>query len=149
MIEPGTALVADTGFYYCRVISIKDLPSHSLVFVAGSAQCIGSIGSSLSYRARAQPTDSESRRERKLIGAKVVGYTCIERDVLNHNFNGRVAVGDYLCFTNVGSYSVVMKPQFIQLAPPVYLLRSNGDISTLRRAETLSDLTTTYLLQGI
>lgn len=148
MVEPGTALVADAGYYFCRVISVKNLSLSPLVFVAGSAQCIGSIGSSISYRVRVQHETGNSRQRLLVKRARIVGYTCIERDVLNHCFSGRVAVGDFMCFTNAGSYSVVMKPQFIQLAPPVYLLSANGELRTVRREESLDDLTSTYFMPG-
>jgi diaminopimelate decarboxylase len=146
MVEPGTALVADAGYYFCRVISVKNSSSSPFVFVAGSAQCIGSIGSSISYRVRVQHEKGYASQRSSVKGARIVGYTCIERDVLHHCFSGRVAVGDFLCFTNAGSYSVVMKPQFIQLAPPVYLLCANGELRIVRREESLDELTSTYYI---
>lgn len=42
-----------------------------------------------------------------------VGFTCIEGDVLYHNYNGKLAQGDVIVISNCGSYSLVMKPPFI------------------------------------
>jgi diaminopimelate decarboxylase len=50
-----------------------------------------------------------------------VGYTCIESDYLTHNFNAPLLEGDFVVYSNVGSYSVVMRPPFILPSNPILL----------------------------
>jgi diaminopimelate decarboxylase len=144
IIEPGTALVADVGNYYCRVNSIKKNQHGDIISTTGSLHCFGSIGSSINYPFEVIKNDNCTRRSEVVRNARVVGYSCIERDVLAYGYEGSLALDDILEFKNAGSYSVVMKPQFIQLAPEVYIRKKNGEFVLVRRKEELSDVLSTY-----
>ena len=84
--------------------------------------------------------------ERELLeGAYFGGYTCIEGDYLYKNFNGRLSVGDYVIFDDVGSYSVVMKPPFI--LPNVAILEPDErkvGYKLIKRPETFNDIFNGY-----
>ena len=74
----------------------------------------------------------------------IVGYTCIEGDVLQKNYSGKLAVGDFVVVRNCGSYSVVMKPPFI--FPNVPIIDISGDgVELIKRAETFDDLFHTFV----
>ena len=49
----------------------------------------------------------------------MVGFTCIEGDCLFHGYEGDIAVGDFVEFHNIGSYSVTMNPAFIRPLPAI------------------------------
>jgi diaminopimelate decarboxylase len=74
-----------------------------------------------------------------------VGYTCIESDYLYRGFSGKLAVGDYVVFSNVGSYSLVLKPPFIlpNFAVVEYDTRY-GSIELVRENETFEDVFRTF-----
>ena len=73
----------------------------------------------------------------------VVGFTCIEGDVLQKNYSGPLAIGDYIVISNCGSYSLVMKPPFI--LPNFPVLDINGEtVEVIKRAETFDDLFHTF-----
>jgi diaminopimelate decarboxylase len=132
-LEPGTALVADTLRFYTRVISIKTIRGRNFATTAGSLFDI-----SPSARLSNLPVTPLYRENRAAAGKEVfdvVGYTCIESDVLSRQLPATLAVGDILCFENVGSYSIVMKPPFILPANPV-LIRKRGDFEVIRQRET-------------
>jgi diaminopimelate decarboxylase len=75
----------------------------------------------------------------------VVGYTCMEHDVLFEKYSGPVAAGDYSLFSNVGAYTIVMKPPFIRPAPPIITYnRSSGQFETLKRREEFDDVFAAY-----
>ena len=63
------------------------------------------------------------------------GYTCIETDYLYRGYQGKLAVGDFVVFHNVGSYSLVMKPPFILPDGPVLEL-INGKIVPAKRKQS-------------
>jgi diaminopimelate decarboxylase len=79
----------------------------------------------------------------------VGGFTCVEGDILTKGLAEPLAVGDFLVYENVGSYSVVMKPPFI--LPDVPILRTRVDSSgarsfdVIRRAQTVDQVFETFV----
>ena len=74
----------------------------------------------------------------------LVGFTCIEGDIIYKNFSGKLANGDAIVISNCGSYSIVMKPPFILPNFPVIDV-SEGKIELIKRKETFDDLFQTYI----
>ena len=56
------------------------------------------------------------------------------------NFEQPIAVGDVLVFNNVGGYSVVYKPQFIKPQSAMFVLRTDGSVKEIMRAEKFEDI---------
>ena len=73
-----------------------------------------------------------------------VGFTCIEGDVLHHNYSGELARQDAIVISNCGSYSLVMKPPFILPNFPVLDI-SEGKTEVIKRGETFDDLFRTFI----
>ena len=136
-IEPGTALVANTLAFFTRVVDVKQVRERRFATVAGSIFNISPSARSLRLpvtviSARADAGDAEARPH------DVVGYTCVEGDVLTRDLSAALAPGDFLMYENVGSYSIVMKPPFI--LPNVPILRRSaetGAFDVIRRAEPM------------
>ena len=76
----------------------------------------------------------------------IVGFTCIEKDVLTEEFEAPLRVGDFVAYSNVGSYSTVMKPPFILPANPI-LAYDGGCLEIARRRETVDDVFATFNFQ--
>src|SRR5574344_11998 len=72
-----------------------------------------------------------------------VGFTCIEGDVLYHNYNGKLAHEDAIVISNCGSYSLVMKPPFILPNFPVLDI-CESEVEVIKRAETFDDIFHTF-----
>ena len=83
--------------------------------------------------------------QRDITDANLVGYTCLEQDVLYRGYSGKIAVGDYVEFGNVGGYSLVDKPPFIQ---PNCAMISLNDTETklIKRKETWDDIFESFVL---
>ena len=77
--------------------------------------------------------------------ANIVGYTCLEHDVMHRGLNDSVAVGDYIIFGNVGGYSNVDKPPFI-LPNCAMISIKEGESKLIKRKETYDDILATYVL---
>ena len=71
------------------------------------------------------------------------GFTCIESDYLYRHFSGSLAVGDFVEFGNVGSYSIVLKPPFILPNFPIIDI-SDADVELIKRGEVFDDLFHTF-----
>jgi diaminopimelate decarboxylase len=129
-IEPGTALVANTVKFYTKIFDIKTIAGRRIATVAGSIFDISPYARALNLPVRAvcrrEPTLADQMQE----GVDIAGYTCIESDYLTKGLRVQLEVGDFVEYSNVGSYTVVMKPPFI--APHAPILQSSGKSGEFR-----------------
>lgn len=134
-IEPGVSVTADTMSFVARVVDVRRVGPRRIAVVAGSVHNIKPTLNTLDLPARAvvDPTAGD----RTPGPHEVVGYTCMEHDLLHSGLDASLGEGDFVVFSNVGAYTVVMKPPFIRGAPAVLDAR---DFSILRRADTTEDL---------
>lgn len=139
LIEPGTALAGDSMKFVCRVETIKEIRNKSFASVWGSQKNINM--DSVNPPVDVYPIEGKKKHYSNL---DIVGYTCIEGDVLQRGFTGQIGIGDYLVFGNCGSYSLVMKPPFILPNFPVVDI-CNGTIELIKRGETFEDLFHTFV----
>jgi diaminopimelate decarboxylase len=146
ILEPGLAVVADAFHFVCRVVDIKRAGSKIFALVAGSVYNVRPTKSR-----RNLPVRRIENGIRSLATGHppldVVGYTCMEDDVLHRDYDSTLSVGDLLVFDNVGAYSLVLKPPFIQGDVPVVACRDGqapGPI--LKRAETIEDIMATHVV---
>ena len=77
----------------------------------------------------------------------IMGYTCLEQDCLYHDFKEPVSVSDILLFGNVGGYSIVSKPPFIQPDCQMLCYSQDGTIKVIKRAETFDDVFNTFITE--
>ena len=75
----------------------------------------------------------------------ITGFTCLEQDTLFHDFPEGVRVGDVIEFRNVGGYSVVYKPPFIQPCCAMVAIKEDGTIEEIKRKETFEDIFKTFI----
>lgn len=139
IIEPGTALVADTISFISKIVGIKNLGNRKLVLVDGSVQNI-------------KPTMNTKNLPFNIYTAKkeiqpfdfdIVGYTCMENDFLCQSVSGSCSVGDIIEFENCGGYTTVFKPPFIRPQFPVFAIE-NDNIIEIKRSETVDNILETY-----
>ncbi len=145
IIEPGSALVADTMRFVSKVIDIKEIRGKKIATLTGSIYNINPTLNSKNLPITVyHPTDEGDNRQ-IYSDVDFAGYTCIESDYLFKGYNGSLEVGDYVLFDNVGSYSVVLKPPFIKPNFPVLEMESNGrDPMVVKREEDFEDIFHTF-----
>ena len=141
-IEPGTALAGDTMCFASKVISIKKIREKNLATLSGS---IYNINPTLNTK---NPpiciVHRNNSEEEYFDDIDFGGYTCIESDYLYKGYSGKVGVGDYVIFSNVGSYSVVLKPPFIMPNFPIIEFNKERLTKIAKRAEMFDDIFQTY-----
>lgn len=137
IIEPGSAVVGDCMKFVGTVKTIKNVRGKYFASVLGSQKNISMTGIN-------PPMEVVHMSEGKEYeGVDLVGFTCIEGDVLYKNYTGELAVGDAIVISNCGSYSLVMKPPFI--LPNFPVLDICGDeVEVIKRAETFDDIFHTF-----
>ena len=138
LIEPGSAVVGDCMKFIGTVKTIKNVRGKWIATVLGSQKNISMSGINPPMEVIAM---GDEQKEYENID--MVGFTCIEGDVLYHNYSGRLAHEDAIVIGNCGSYSLVMKPPFI--LPNFPVLDICGEkTEVIKRGEVFDDLFHTF-----
>ncbi|MEL7185892.1 MAG: alanine racemase [Pseudomonadota bacterium] len=145
LLEPGSAIVADSMQFAAQIQSVKEIRGKTFATVAGSRFNLGSFASKLNLPLTIFGSSENPRTSRA--DADIVGFTCIEGDVLFRGFEGEFDVGDIAVFDNVGSYSYVFKPPFIRPNSPILVYDSSvesSDVAVSKRRELPEDILATF-----
>ena len=141
IIEPGSSLVANTMFFVCQVTSVKQIGGVSNIICNGSKYNIRPTLHSMDMVYSVIRNENEGIRVSE---AEISGYTCKEGDILVKSFSCEIARGDWLVFENIGAYSLVLKPPFIEPDFPVYSKVEN-EIIEIKRRQTVKDILQSYI----
>lgn len=141
-IEPGTALVANTMYFICKVIEIKKIRDTYIAITSGSVTNFGRSYNIQRPFAIYLPNEKGTFYD----NIHITGYTCMEDDFLIKNYKGLIDKDSFIVFENVGSYSINFKPPFINPHPPVIILTKNKKIFILKKQETVKNILDTYIL---
>lgn len=140
LIEPGSAVAGDSMKFVARVVGVKHVRGKDFATLLGSQKNISMPGIN-------PPIEIYSEKEAASMyeDLDMVGYTCIESDVLFKHFSGQLAAGDFVVFHNCGSYSIVMKPPFIMENFPILdICESDMHPEVIKRGECFDDLFHTF-----
>lgn len=140
--EPGRALITRYVSLFAKVDNIKQVQGRVLATTDGSFQNMGEMCTMARVPVRRYPAGDGGAYYDKL---DIMGYTCLEQDVMYPAYAGNLAVGDILEFPNVGGYSIVYKPQFMIPQCAMYAKQPDGSLRTLMRAETFDDVFSRFL----
>jgi diaminopimelate decarboxylase len=141
MLEPGIAMVANTLSFVTKVISVKDIRGRLFATVDGSIYNVKPT-----FHQRNQPyqiikKNDNTRRDT----FSVVGSTCMEKDYLLIGITDVLPdVGDFIKIDNVGAYTLVLTPPFINPAPAVVAVK-NGTLKLVRSRQTLEEMFKNYV----
>ena len=138
LIEPGSAVVGDCMKFIGTVKTIKNVRGKWMDHVLGSQKNISMTGINPPIEVIAMGGEQKEYKDLDFLG-----FTCIEGDVLYHNYTGKLAHQDVIVISNCGSYSLVMKPPFILPNFPVLDI-SEGKTEVIKRAENFDDLFHTF-----
>ena len=142
LIEPGSALVGDVMKFVSKVVNIKEVRGRNIATLSGSVYNINPTLNGKNPPIEIIEMGDFEQKTYELLD--MGGYTCIESDYLYRNYTGKCAVGDCVIFSNVGSYSVVLKPPFILPNCPVLEINKD-EINLIKKQETFDDIFRTYI----
>ena len=139
IIEPGSALVGDCMKFVGTVKTIKQVKGKWFASVLGSQKNISMSGVN-------PPLEIVHMGQKtvKYDNLDIVGFTCIEGDVIYKNYCGELAKEDAVIISNCGSYSIVMKPPFILPNFPVLDI-SEGKVEIIKQKESFDDIFHTFV----
>ena len=139
--EPGTTLVSRYFHIFTTVLDIKQIRGKHYGLLDCSFHNVGEICGlkkvPLANRGGAQEKEYYE-------GIDLVGYTCLEQDVIYHGYQGQLGIGDVLEIRNVGGYSIVDKPPFIHPDIPIYM-EKDGQTTCVKREQTADDVFAPYV----
>lgn len=136
IIEPGLSLVVDTIQFYSQVIDVKKNRDEYFVLVNGS---VHNIKPSIFKKNTPMELVKTNIDDYKIDRFNVVGCTCMEKDYLLIDYIGELPkVGDFLIFSNVGAYTIVLDPPFIKERPPI-ICKIGSQYKLVRKREKLDD----------
>lgn len=134
--EPGTTVVARYLSFVTRVLDIKTVHSRTIATLDGSYENLGEICTMkklpLCHVTAGAGQEYES--------VDLMGYTCLEQDLMLEGYSGPLCPGDVLAFQNVGGYSIVSKPQFIRPNCAMVAVEPDGTVREIMREETFEDV---------
>lgn len=135
--EPGTTVVARYLSFVSKVLSIKQIRRRWIANMDGDYHNLGEI-----CTMKKLPTHviAGGKEQMHYDNIDIMGYTCLEQDVMVPAWEGNLAEGDIMVFDNCGGYSIVSKPQFIKPQSAMFVKRINGDVQLIMRAETFDDV---------
>ena len=138
IIEPGSAIVANAMKYVTRVINIKQVRDSFIATLSGSTFQINPSVKDINRPIEIYPCDAEATKTYENLN--MGGYTCIESDYLYRGYKGKLGIGDYVVFKNIGSYSVVMKPPFILPDIAIVQINDKEEINVCKDIEKEEDI---------
>ena len=141
IIEPGSALAADTMSYYVRVISIKKVKDIFIATVSGSKFNITPQSDSIDLPFKVIKKTIQKDIKKKF---KIAGYTCIESDYLSKECLESIEEKDFIEYKNVGSYSIVLKPPFIHTNVPIIEVSEKKETEVIKVKEEMDHVFQTY-----
>ena len=135
--EPGTTVVARYLSFISKVLSIKQIRGRWIANMDGDYHNLGEI-----CTMKKLPTHviAGSKEQKHYEQIDIMGFTCLEQDVMVSDWEGKLAEGDVMVFDNCGGYSIVSKPQFIKPQSAMFAKRANGNVEMIMRAETFDDV---------
>lgn len=135
--EPGTTVVARYLSFASKVLSVKHIRGRWIANMDGDYHNLGEI-----CTMKKLPTHviAAGKEQKHYDNIDIMGFTCLEQDVMVPAWEGKLAEGDIIVFDNCGGYSIVSKPQFIKPQSAMFAKRMNGDVQMIMRAETFEDV---------
>lgn len=135
-LETGRHLVDEAGFLITSIVSGKALNDSRIGYTLDA-------GVNLLYTSTWYNFKIELDREVDglLQPSILYGPLCMNIDVVKeHILVPRLARGTRMIISPVGAYNVTQAMQFIHCRPSVVLIRTNGEVDVIRRAESLEDI---------
>lgn len=141
MTEPGTTVVSRYLSLITTVTAVKKVRGRNIAMVDCDYHNAGEtcVMMKVPYTLYHTGTGVDSGNK-----PAIMGFTCLEQDYLYKEFPETVRVGDVIEFRNIGGYSVVYKPPFIQPCCAMVAIKKDGTVDLIKRKETFEDIIKTF-----
>jgi len=135
-LETGRALIDEAGFLISSIVSSKSMITGKRAYTMDAGVNLLYTSSWYNYT-----VEVEKNVEGILEPAVLNGPLCMNIDVIEENMLlPRLDRGTRVIFSPVGAYNATQSMQFIHTRPAVVMIRKDGEIDVLRKAETREDI---------
>lgn len=138
--EPGRALITRYVSLFSKVDNIKDVRGRKIATMDACFYNLGEMSTMTKVPLHVYRKGNGNYYE----AIDLMGYSCLEQDVLYPAFKGDLAVGDLIEFSNAGGYSIVYKPPFMSPQCPMYARSEDGSVKLIMRGQTFEDVFATF-----
>lgn len=140
--EPGTTVVSRYMSLITTITGVKEIAGRNIAI----CDCdIHEAGETAMMMKVPYTLFTIEKGETSKTPIDITGFTCLEQDTLFKDFPEAVRVGDVIEFRNVGGYSVVYKPPFIQPCCAMVAIKEDGSVEEIKRKETFEDIFKTFI----
>ncbi|NYT46843.1 MAG: hypothetical protein H0A75_03595 [Candidatus Methanofishera endochildressiae] len=139
ILEPGISIAANTMQFAAKIIDLKPAGDRLIALAAASQYDIKPTLSPRNLPITVYSSAAENMPAQRQT-FDIVGSSCMESDCLYRGYQGELKPGDYVVFDNVGAYTNVLRPPFINPAPPILSYSSKHEVKVIRRRETTDDI---------
>lgn len=130
-IEPGSSVVADCLWFLSRIHTMKKIGKKNILVTYAGRHLLSPTNKTIQFPVELYQT-LNSELNNLNDDLFVVGYTCIESDILGLvNCKDISKEYDFIAIGNVGSYSIVMGSDFILPQPAIYIY-NNKELKLIR-----------------
>jgi len=142
ILEPGISVTANSLSFVCKVYDVKEFGDTKFAVVDGS---IYHVKPSM-HRFNLPFIHIKQQEISEKETYNIVGSTCMEKDyLLEEIVSTKIRPGDYLMIKNVGAYTIVLSPPFINVAPPI-LVKEENDYRLIRNPQSYEEFFRLYNL---
>lgn len=143
ILEPGVSIVADALSFITKIIDVKTVNDKVFYLVDGSIYNIKPSMHAINHPFKVIKNNTTNGQ----IITNFVGYTCMEKDYLLKDVACEAPEkGDFLKVDNVGAYTIVMTPPFINAAPPI-VVKIDDQYKVIRARQSFEDFFKNYFIE--
>ena len=139
--EPGTTVVSRYMSLVTTITGIKEIAGRNIAICDCDIHEAGETSMMMKVPYTHLKTGKGQASKTPI---DITGFTCLEQDTLFKDFPDGVHVGDVIEFRNVGGYSVVYKPPFIQPCCAMVAVLDDRTVKEIKRKETFEDIFQTF-----
>ncbi len=144
-IEPGSSVVADVMDYITRIHNVKQIENRNYIVTYAGRHLLSPTNKTVKMPVSVVCLDRDNNQSTKQLNYKVVGYTCIEGDIIGNLITSEILdnKNSFIVISNVGSYSIVMGSDFILPQPAIYSFNSDS-VNLLRHSKKNIDIINSF-----
>lgn len=139
--EPGTTVVSRYMSLVTTITGIKEIAGRNIAVCDSDIHEAGETAMMMKVPYTHYKVGNGNASKTPI---DITGFTCLEQDSLFKDFPEKLKAGDVIEFRNVGGYSVVYKPPFIQPCCAMVAIKEDGTIEEIKRRETFEDIFHTF-----
>lgn len=140
--EPGTTIVSRYMSLITTITGLKEIAGRNIAICDSDIHEAGETAMMMKVPYTHYTVGEGETSETPI---DITGFTCLEQDTLFKDFPEAVKVGDVIEFRNVGGYSVVYKPPFIQPCCAMVAIKEDGFVKLIKEKETFEDIFKTFI----